>query len=108
MPTRLDLSVLIASLPHAAKVASTQTYAPEQAQEDNRKRTEEDIKNEKHQIQKVEKRDRVHAVKREDAREQGRRKDEHHREASDKPREHVETNASNASPWSGNILDEKI
>ena len=104
----LDYPVLISQLPIAGKLVNAEQLSPELRREIFQPILQRQLREEAQTVQQVEKEERTSTVKR-DARGGGQNptpgKD---REQKHEAEEESPATASNASPWSGNIINVKI
>ena len=107
----IDLATVLSQTPFVQNVAGAQQSIPAAQQASLEHALHQALETEKSKVQKIEKADEVEAVSKD------REKDKKSRQyfaAGKKGQEleaaaqAVETTASNASPWSGNIIDVKI
>lgn len=105
--TPLDLPILIAQLPHVARIAHVQKASPEMQRQLFAPMMSQAVSENQSKVQQVEKKEKTSAVDRDG-------KQNHKQELSDrkgkeqKSDDSPETGASSASPWSGNIVNVKI
>lgn len=103
----LDYPVLISQLPIAGKLVNAEQLSPELRREMFQPILQQQLKEEAQTVQQVEKKQRTSAVTRE-GHGGGGQTPRQEREGKEKDREEEQATASNASPWSGNIINVKI
>lgn len=109
MSTTINLPVLLAQLPHLAKVASTAQSAAKTQGEFAEELAREQDQRAKDKVQEVEQQEKPDALKDEDERggthprEAARR-----RRAKEKEEAEPEPESAPRSPWAGNIVNIKI
>jgi preprotein translocase subunit SecF len=107
----IDMATILSQTPFVQNVAGAQQSIPAAQQASLEQAFHQTMELQKSQVQKVEKSEDVEAVSKDREKE---KKERHYAAAGKKGPEHetsqqaVETTASNASPWSGNIIDVKI
>lgn len=109
MSTTINLPVLLAQLPHLAKVTSVAQSAPKtQAQFAEELSREQEIR-QRNQVQEVDEQEKSTAVKDEDSygEETPRQAADRRRDAQEEESE-TETESTPRSPWAGNIINIKI
>jgi hypothetical protein len=102
MPGEADLALLIQQLPHLSQMAQAEHAHPEAQKAANADRAREALARQEKKVQKAEQADKAKPVGEEDKRRQ-EKNPFHHAGGRDEPEE--ETHASDASPFTGNILD---
>ncbi|WP_035104303.1 hypothetical protein [Desulfohalovibrio reitneri] len=107
MPYSVDLTTLIQVLPHLSKVATGTATHPEASREANFERSMEQQEANREKIQEVEKRADTKQVDDETPGGGGGHPGTGHRRRKEEKPE-TQTSASNASPFSGNILNVEI
>jgi preprotein translocase subunit SecF len=106
----IDLATVLSQTPFVQSVAGAQQSIPAAQQASLEQAFQQTMELQKSQVQKVEKSEDVEAT----SKDREKEKKERHYAAGKRGPEHetsqqaVETTASNASPWSGNIIDVKI
>ncbi|MBF0480696.1 MAG: hypothetical protein HQK81_01630 [Desulfovibrionaceae bacterium] len=106
----IDLATVLSQTPFVQNVAGAQQSIPAAQQVLTEQAFQHNMELQKSQVQKVEKSEEVEETSKDKEKEKGR----HYSAAGKRGAEHetsqsaVETTASNASPWSGNIIDVKI
>jgi len=107
----IDLATVLSQTPFVQSVAGAQQSIPIAQQASIEQALHQALETEKSQVQKIDKSEDVEEVSKDREKE---KKGRHYAAAGKKGSEHetaqqaVETTASNASPWSGNIIDVKI
>ena len=107
MGTPIDLPILFSNIPAVAKMTNADFTQSGTQQAMLGPHLAEQMEQLKSQVQEIEKSDDVEAVDEEGHQEQqagGRKR----RAKQEEPEEEAPTTASNASPWTGNILNLKI
>jgi hypothetical protein len=108
MGTPIDLPILFSNIPAVAKMTNADfTHAGTQ-QAMLGPRMAEQMEQLRSTVQEVEKSDDVEAVDEESHQEQQASERRRRRDKQEEPEEETPTTASNASPWTGNILNLKI
>ncbi|NJB67053.1 hypothetical protein GGQ74_000693 [Desulfobaculum xiamenense] len=107
MSTNINLPVLLAQLPHLAKLTSAEQTRPDTQAAFSQRLAREEEKRRQESVEEVEKQDRPKAVG--DEKRKDHRRDQRMRERERKADEEKEdAPAPSKSPWSGNIINRKI
>ena len=104
----LDYPVLISQLPIAGKLVNAEQLSPELQREIFQPVLQQQLRDQSKKVQEVDKKERATTVNRDDrggGRGQSLARERKHKEEEE---EETPTTASNASPWSGNIINVKI
>ena len=106
----IDMATVLSQIPFVQNVAGAQQSIPAIQQAATEQAFQQAMELQKNQVQKVEKSEDLEAVSKDREKEKGRHYSASGRRGSEHETapENVETTASNASPWSGNIIDVKI
>lgn len=108
MTTPLDYPTLISQLPQVSKLVNAEMLHPELYRELNAPLMEQKLREEQAKVQQVEKTDRSSAVDRDGHNASGGGGGGPHHERKEREPAEDEGLASNASPWSGNLINIKI
>lgn len=108
--TPLDMPILISQLPHLQHVIGPQNMPAEAQQMLFGQMVAEQQRKVEHTVQKVEKDEGLDAMGRDSGgnKNAGRQMPRQQRKASSESEAQPGTQASNASPWAGNIINVKI
>lgn len=103
----INLTTLFQVMPYAQNVAHAELALPQAQQAAASLMAQENLQKDQSQVQKVEEQDGAEAVKDENG---GRKGGNRHkrRRPSPEPEPECAPAASNASPWSGNIINRRI
>jgi hypothetical protein len=109
MPT-IDMATVLSQIPHVQNVAGAQQSIPAAQQAAIATAVQQAFETQKKQVKKIEKHEPLEALTKDREKNKGKHyatfgKKSGEDESAKQP---VETTASNASPWSGNIIDVKI
>lgn len=105
-PSPLDLPILISQLPFVQKIAHVEQAKSEERMNSFAPLVDQKVRENKEQVQEVEHSDRVEATDRDGG--QRRQPEGQMRERNPASKEEQEPMTSNASPWTGNIINVKI
>lgn len=106
--TPLDYPVLISQLPIAGKLVNAEQLSPELRREVFQPLLQQQLREESRKIQQVEKKERASTVTREGRQQQQSAQERSRRDQEPDEEPGEEATTSNASPWSGNIINVKI
>lgn len=110
MPSPIDYPLLVSQLPFVSKLATAEQTHPEVRQELFEPLLREKLKEEDRKVQQVEKQEKPDAISRDGGGSGGgqpRQARRQRREEAEEPEED-EFLASNASPWSGNLVNRRV
>ncbi|WP_041720073.1 hypothetical protein [Pseudodesulfovibrio piezophilus] len=105
--TPLDLPILISQLPYVARLAHAEKAKPEIEKQIFGPLLQEQLKKKQGKVQQVDKKQRLSQVDQDGRGANQQTLSERHPQQEDTD-EQLETETSNHSPWSGNIVDVKI
>ena len=106
--TNLDLSVLIAQMPYAAKIASVEKAAPEVQKQIYGPLVNENIREDESKVQKTQKKEATDPVDEEGHQQGQQASSDKKKSKKEEETEGEESNPSSNSPWTGNIVNVKI
>lgn len=106
MTSPLDLPILISQLPHVAKLQNAEQVKPELQRSLFAPLIAEHLRRNQQRVNRVDKNEEVSALNQDGEGQQGGQPPAGNKEKKKDP--DAETNASESSPWSGNIVDMKI
>lgn len=104
----LDLPVLISQLPYVQKLAHAEKAKPEIQKALFAPVIAEHLRKAEGKVKNVEKRDKTNPVDQDGKKREEPQAPLKRKAKTDEPVEEVETEPSNSSPWSGNIVNVKI
>ena len=106
MSTTINLPVLLAQLPHLAKVTAAQQESPKTQAEFSEELARQRQTQAKSKVQKTEKKSRSSVVDDEEHNQEKQQAGERRNQSEEEPEEELETTSK--TPWAGNIINLKI
>lgn len=107
MSTTINLPVLLAQLPHLAKLTSAEQSGPAHQARFSEELARQQEEHAKAQVQEVDKQEKS-AVTDDRGRKDGREARREARSATEEPQDEPEAEAPAKTPWAGNIINLKI
>jgi len=105
----LNITTTIAQLPNLQGLAGAQLAHPEAQQVFAAQLAQESLKEQMHQVQKVEKQEGSEAVKDEkEGRGREQQMHQHNRQSKKETPEDVDSAPASASPWLGHLINKKV
>lgn len=111
MSTTINLPVLLAQLPHLAKLTSAEQSGPAHQARFSEELARQQEEHAKAQVQEVDKQEKSAVTDdrgRKDGRKEGREARREARSATEEPQDEPEAEAPAKTPWAGNIINLKI
>ncbi|MDD4731382.1 MAG: hypothetical protein PHX58_05565 [Desulfovibrio sp.] len=106
MSSPIDYPILVSQLPFVSKLATAEQTHPEARQEQFASLLEQKQREERRRVQEVEKKEKAATVTRDGGSNQGGA--QQHARGEQRQDKEEPPLASNASPWSGNIVNKRV